>query len=329
MKQLRRIIEAENLKQFELAPDVPVFEERDLKAHATDAHWIVADGSQLLARCSLWWRSTPGYNGRRTGIIGHYAARDEPSATMLLEHACQQLKEEGCEYAIGPMDGNTWRGYRLVIDAGTQPPFFLEPHTPLNWPAHWQAAGFTPVAEYSSHLNTNLGYQDPRLEHVAQRMEQQNIRIRPLDIDDYEFELQRVFELSCISFRPNFLYTPLPQNEFIQMYSRLRPYIRPELVLLAEQDGKLVGFLFALPDWLQAQRGKEIDTAIIKTAAVLPGRAYAGLGNLLAAHCHGAARELGYTRAIHALMHDANHSRNVSSHYAYIMRRYALFGREI
>jgi hypothetical protein len=113
------------------------------------------------------------------------------------------------------------------------------------------------------------------------------------------------------------------------MYGRLHRYIRPALVFLAMQGHDLVGFLFALPDWLQAQRGMAIDTVIIKTVAVLPGRAYAGLGNLLAAECHRAALESGYTRAIHALMHNANHSRNVSSHYAHVMRRYALFGRPL
>lgn len=329
MKRLQKITHLEELEQFQLSPGLPALDANDLTGHIPDAHWVLTEGASLLARCSLWWQSTPAYAGRRTGIIGHFAAHDEDSAPLLLEHACGLLREQGCEYAVGPMDGNTWRRYRLVTEPGDEPSFFLEPHNPSDWPAHWQAANFTSIAEYSSRLNTDLSYVDPRLGRVERRLHRQNIRIHTLNLDDYEAELRRIFELSCISFRPNFLYTPLQEREFVQMYSRLRPHIRPELVLLAMQGSQLAGFLFAVPDWLQVRRNRDIDTAIIKTLAVLPGRAYAGLGNLLAAHCHRAARDLGYTRAIHALMHDANHSRNVSSRYAHVMRRYALYGRSL
>lgn len=327
MKQLLKVTNVREIDR--LHSDLPQFNAQDLIDHAPDAHWILYEDDRLLARCSLWWRSTPGYDEKRTGIIGHYAANDEPSATILLKHVCDQLKAVSCEYALGPMDGNTWRRYRLVTEPGSEPPFFLEPNMPLSWPAHWEAAGFTAIAEYSSRLNTNLNYEDPRLERITHRMQQQNVTIRALDLENYEAELRRVFQLSCISFASNFLYTLLPQSNFVKVYSQLQNFIRPELVLMAEQDSQLVGFLFALPDWLQAQRGQKVDTVIIKTVAVLPGRAYAGLGNLLAARCHSAAKELGHARAIHALMHDANHSRNVSSHYASVMRRYALFGRDL
>jgi hypothetical protein len=45
--------------------------------------------------------------------------------------------------------------------------------------------------------------------------------------------------------------------------------------------------------------------------------------------CQRTARELGYLRAIHALMHEQNASRNLSRHYAHPMRRYALFGKAL
>jgi GNAT superfamily N-acetyltransferase len=105
--------------------------------------------------------------------------------------------------------------------------------------------------------------------------------------------------------------------------------VRPELVLLAERCGRAIGFLFAVPDMCQGRRGEAIDTVIIKTVAVLPDRSHAGLGGLLVARGHEIARSLGYTRAIHALMHETNTSRNISRHYARTMRRYALFGRTL
>jgi hypothetical protein len=51
---------------------------------------------------------------------------------------------------------------------------------------------------------------------------------------------------------------------------------------------------------------------------------------LLVDHCHAAARGAGFTRAIHALMHDSNASRNVSAGFAgRPIRRYTLYSRRL
>jgi GNAT superfamily N-acetyltransferase len=90
-----------------------------------------------------------------------------------------------------------------------------------------------------------------------------------------------------------------------------------------------VGFVFGLPDLLRQRRGIPDDTVIIKTLAVLPGRRAAGLGGLLVARCHQAAQRLGFARAIHALMHEGNGSRNICAERARTIRRYALFARRL
>ena len=55
-----------------------------------------------------------------------------------------------------------------------------------------------------------------------------------------------------------------------------------------------MGFIFSLPDALPARRGQAIDTVIVKTVAVLPERACAGLGGFLVGHSHVVAHRLGY-----------------------------------
>jgi len=109
----------------------------------------------------------------------------------------------------------------------------------------------------------------------------------------------------------------------------LRTFVRPELILVAERRDQAVGYLFAIPDHLQAKRGQAIDTFIIKTLATHPAWKGSGLGRLLAARCHQTARALGFRRAIHALMEDRSRARNISDHIARPMRRYALFARPL
>ena len=153
------------------------------------------------------------------------------------------------------------------------------------------------------------------------------IRIRAIDPSRYEAELAAIHQLSLVSFRDNLLYTPISEEEFSAQYRPILPYVRPELVLLAEKQDRLAGFLFAVPDLLQARR--PIDSVVLKTVAVLPGREFAGLGNLLVARCHAVAHSLGFRRVIHALMHESNESLSLSARYAVPFRGYALYARQL
>ena len=105
--------------------------------------------------------------------------------------------------------------------------------------------------------------------------------------------------------------------------------IVPELVLIAERGGVPVGFVFAVPDHLQAGRGEPVTTIVLKTIAVLPERPLGGLGRLLAWECEQRAAALGFTRSIHALMPSRSKSSNISSDHATVFRRYALLARAL
>jgi GNAT superfamily N-acetyltransferase len=293
------------------------------------------DSGGVRARCSCWWGTGHTLDGESVGVIGHYSAESAEAGTRVLIDACAQLAAHGCTIAVGPMDGSTWRSYRLVIERGAEPPFFLEPDTPDAWVSHFTAAGFETLATYSSALARELTRRDPRIDALASRLAARRIVIRSLDLAHADEDLRRVFELSLIAFKDNFLYTPIDEAEFMEQNRRLLPVVRPELVLLAEHhahadgDHELVAFLFAVPDVLQQKRGQPIDTIIIKTVAVKPGLGHAGLGSLLVAEAQQRAAALGYTRAVHALMHEQNVSRNISRRYAETIRRYALFAKRL
>ncbi len=305
-----------------------------------DAAIVARENGAVVARCALWWRGNlPTLSGERCGVLGQYEATLDDAAASVLERALAELKSQGCTRAIGPMDGNTWRRYRFVSGNGNggesdriEPPFFLEPTNPDTYPDQFRAAGFVPLATYSSRVTDDMDHRDARAERVAERIAAAGVVLRPFKAEQVDDELHRIYELSRVSFRDNFLYTPLPETEFVDSYRRIVPYIRPQLTVMAETgNGDLVGFLFALPDLEEAKRGESPRTVIVKTVAVLPGRDWAGLGMLLLDRCQAAARDAGFSRAIHALMHDGNASRNLSVVYgaARAVRRYTLYERAL
>ncbi|MEM6391277.1 MAG: N-acetyltransferase [Planctomycetota bacterium] len=301
-----------------------------LAATGPEEQLVVLDGSdRLVGRCSLWCDGTPELWGETTGLIGHYAVSSREASDALLDEAVRWIKARGAALAVGPMDGSTWNPYRLITERGSRPAFLMEPDHPEAWPGYFRGAGFVPAAEYFSSGVEDLTRRQPKYERLERRLQEQGMRIEPFDPDRFEAELGEVYELSVEAFADNLMYTPISREAFLGMYEPLRGRLVPELVLMARQDGVLKGYVFAVPDALQAQRGEPIDTVVVKTLAVRRGRAIAGLGGVLLERCHLAAHGLGFRGAIHALMHETNKSKNLSGFYGPTFRRYTLFYKRV
>jgi GNAT superfamily N-acetyltransferase len=294
-----------------------------------DARWVVQEGHLPRCQCGLWWSDTPPLRERRVGFIGNYAARDDQGARVLLDHACCELRKAGCSLAVGPVDGTTWGNYRFVTKSGNRPAFWREPSNPRRWPAQFVARGFRPLARYFSALGCDLQRHDRRLPGVARRLAAAGVRLRPLKASAFESDLDRIYTVAQTAFRQNLLYQDLPRQAYLALSRPLETLLPLELSWLAEHRDRVVGFLFAVPDFCEEAREGRVRTLVIKTLAVLPDRRYAGLGQVLIAEVQRHARGLGYDQVIHALVRDVPSLRNISVRTATPIRRYTLFAKEL
>jgi hypothetical protein len=172
--------------------------------HAPDTHLLAVRDGVAVARASLWWRDLPVHPDGRLGYVGHYAAADEAASTALLDHGARVLTDHGCALAVGPIDGTTWRSYRLVTERGDRPPFFLEPQNPSEWPGHFRAAGFAELAHYTSALVEDIAPESAKITAAAERLESAGYRFRGLDVGAVDRELHGLFEVSLAAFAGNF-----------------------------------------------------------------------------------------------------------------------------
>lgn len=285
-----------------------------------------ADG-RVIAYAAMWWNETPCLDGERIGTIGGFAALDEKAAVVLLDHAVGHLREMGRQIAVGPMNGNTWRRHRYVVSGDGRGPFLLEPRNPPEYPVWWRNAGFGDLSHYTSSV-IQLDGRQAVSPAMRQRLEQSGIVIRGLDPSRYEEELKRIHALSLKSFAANFLYTPLDEAEFLHAYGKVRDHADPDFVRIAERDGIPCGFVFAIRDLAAVARGEK-PAVIVKTLAVDPDSRSAGLGSLLVDEVHAAALRKGYEESIHAMEHESNTSRKITSRYdGRVFRNYNLFARK-
>lgn len=268
------------------------------------------------ASAALWFQG-PAWEGQTCAALGQLTGTTPEAVAAVLDESLARLTAAGCRAVLGPMDGATWFSYRIVMEAGPQPPFLLEPAPVPAVLAGLRQAGFAPVAEYVSTIAPLA-----RLRRgIAGSAE---LRLRPLDLAKAEADLGLLHRLSCAGFAENAFYTPIAEADFRALYSPLLRMIDPEFLLFAEDAaGKPLGFAFALPNHAEGPNPRAV---ILKTYAALKP----GVGSILADAIHRRARERGFTEIIHAFMHADNrslaHSRLLG---AEVFRRYALFGKRL
>lgn len=264
------------------------------------------------------YRQAPSWQGRRTAAVGSFACDRAAAGGQLLRDIAARLSAEGFEALIGPMDGDTWHKYRVVSTSDGSRPYFLEPVSGSHDLEAFRNAAFAPISSYvSARASIDEALAEPA-PPVA------GVTISAWDGADAGRLIGGLFDMSSHAFANNAFYKPITREAFLALYQPILPAIDPRLVFFARQaEGRLVGFMFALPDHLE---GAEIKTGIIKTYA----SAVPGVGRMLVDAAHGEMRRQGFKNVIHALMHVDNRSRQRSlSHHGKVFRRYDLMGLDL
>jgi GNAT superfamily N-acetyltransferase len=74
------------------------------------------------------------------------------------------------------------------------------------------------------------------------------VTVRPLDLKRYDAEVGRIREVYNRAWEKNWGFVPMTEAEIAHLAKEMRPAVKPDLVLIAEQGGAPVGFAVALPD---------------------------------------------------------------------------------
>lgn len=317
---MRRIVPIDSVQQIGLLADgrVPALPAEKFGSHAPDLHLAAMEHGVLVARLSLWWTHGPELEGEKVGAIGHYEAADESAGLELLSAAEQSFRSREFRRIVAPINGSPWRHHRFIVESAGRPAFFLEPQHPQAYPLHFQRAGFSPAVMWKS-VETEI----PPL--APGRTGPPGLVVRPIDLSQFDLELDGVHALLLREQKHLTLQGTMSRQAFIAKHRRDKAVTVPDLTLLAEHEGKLVGAIFAVPDLLQRERQAEVDTLVIRQRLLGSSRAAASIGKALLTELFQRARKRGFTRVIHALIPDTE----AAVPGAEVIRRYALLTKPL
>lgn len=260
-----------------------------------------------------------------TGNIALFECIDDKTiATALLARCQQHLHQSGIRTIVGPMDGDTWHAYR-TSDPSDHIPFLLDRQTPPWYGGMFRAAGYRVCDQYLSSWIPADHLSWDRLERSLSRIDAAGIRLRALDIQDWDAELARIHELSLEAFADNYWAEPLDIESFRRLYDPWREQLPTEGIVIASRGGRTLAYAISCPQTLPDGSRQ----TIIKTVATSRSRYARGLGALLVEWLHRKSCHDGHRGVIHALMHSQNPSTRILSSCATTLCTYSLWRKDL
>lgn len=251
-------------------------------------------------------------------LIGNFScAHDHEVAHALFTAAESEADALQLPYLAGPLNGNVWNDYRLPI-SGNEPLFTGDLTQPLYYANLFCSHGFTTIHRYHSYVSVIPEIGPDTIVFP------EGIAVTKIDKAKFKDDLAGLYALTNRAFVNNPFFTPAGAEQFIDKYMQVLPLVDERLTWIARKQGDPVAFLFSYRD------PQHPETLVIKTAAKDPGHHLPGLMTNMARLLFLNAAEMGFSRAIHAFMHEENRSLLRSRDFGgSILRSYALLGKKL
>ena len=299
-------------------------------------------------------RTYDAYHGAKTSWFGFFESVDDPRvAHALLDRAVDFATSRGASDLFGPCNFTTNHQVGMLVENFDRPPFVEMTYNPP-WYADLVASyGFGKAKDLLTWwIISEAGTDEPKMRRYFELSEKARqrygIRLRTVDMKDFDAEVARLFGLYNATWEKNWGFVPVTEHEFVAIAHDLRPVVDPALVLIAEdREGTPIGFAVTLPNvnevmprngrllpfgwWPLVMGRRRIQWARLFALGVVPEYRRKGVEALLAIQTALRARErgirggeIGWT-----LEDNVPITRTIESFGGHLDRRYRLFGMDL
>ncbi|HLF14294.1 MAG TPA: hypothetical protein VI932_05345 [Bacteroidota bacterium] len=247
------------------------------------------------------------------GFFGFFECADDREAANALFAAAEEwLRAKRVAAARGPANPSVNDEYGLLVEGFDDTPAVRMSYNPPYYAKLVEGAGYSRARDLYAYELHEETFVTEKLARVSARlMEREALTIRPLNMKDFQGEIETIRGLYAAAWQHNWGAVPLTREEFDALAGDLKSVLEPGLVLFAESAGKPVGFALSLPDYNQALRynrtgwfltglfcliflRKKITRVRILVLGVLPDRLRTGAGTLLMYETGRRANAMGY-----------------------------------
>jgi hypothetical protein len=229
--------------------------------HAKVQYWLAWRGERPVGRISAQIDDLHlARHGDATGQFGLLDAEDDPAVfAALLTAAEDWLRARGMRRALGPFSLSINEESGLLVEGFDAPPMIMMAYAPPYAAARLVEHGYRKAKDliaYDCDLRDRLPFDsDELLRRAAVAAGAGRVTVRRVDMRRYRAELAVVLDIFNDAWAENWSFVPFTEAEIRQVGGAMRPLIDPELVWIAEVDGRPACMVVGLPNLYEAIAG--------------------------------------------------------------------------
>jgi GNAT superfamily N-acetyltransferase len=242
--------------------------------HNTLQMFLAYEDDKIVGRiASILNNGHNEFNKANDGFWGFFdCENNQETADMLFDIATKWLKGHGIDQKfIGPVNFSTSEACGLLIEGFDSPPMLMMTYNYPYYADLIEKAGFAKQVDLIAWHWDGDGYDDKSirlLEILKERLKRSNIIIRSVNLKNFKEESAKLREVYNSAWDKNSGFVPLTDEEFDYLAKDMKLILDPKFALVAEQDGKIVAFGLALPNYNEIfqkiKKGRLLPTGIFK-----------------------------------------------------------------
>jgi len=237
----------------------------------------------------------------KTGFFGFFETENDPAtAAALLDRAAAWCAGRGLDRIQGPVNPSTNYECGLLVEGFDRHPVLMMPYNYEFYPRFIEAAGFTKAKDLVAFWMTDRELPMEKLNAIADKViRKTGLTVRELRLNRIREELELVFKVYNDAWDPNWGFVPMSREELAALAKNLTWVCDPRIILLAEGEGKPIGFLLAMPELNQVLRGGDGRLLPLGWWKLLRARRRLGVMRVLALGLCQDYQNLGFTAALY------------------------------
>lgn len=187
---------------------------------------------------------------RAIGQFGFFeCVNDRDISIALFNTASQWLREEGMVWMIGPTNPSIHDEIGVLMDSFEIPASIRMVWNPPYYPDLMERAGFSKAIDLYAYKVMKNDVSQKLQETGEKILTRSRATIRSLNLKNFDHELKIITTIYNQTWVKSWGFVPMSKEELEFLFKSIKRIIDPGVVLIAEVDGKPVGFSFSLPDY--------------------------------------------------------------------------------
>ena len=189
-------------------------------------------------------------HNEKAGFFGFFETTEKYDvARALFDAAAVWCRARGCAFMRGPASPSSNDEYGFLLEGFDKDPALMMPYNPEYYLEYSEKYGVIKAKDLFAFLKGSATSIPARIEKIMERAKKSSpFVLRSIDPKNFKRDVEIIKTVYNLAWENNWGFVPMTDEEMDLSAASLRPFYDPDLIIIAELDGKPAGVGLTVPN---------------------------------------------------------------------------------